>query len=402
MILRINIGAFVLTDAVREAVDALNGDRLFLRSTVSVKDGGMAAATEHLSSRSSPELLIVETKSHGEAFFEELNGLADLCQPGTRVIIVGADNDINLFKSLIEQGISQYFVDTVTVDELKTAIVDAFADKSAHAKSRTIAFAGLRGGVGSSVLAHNVANELADLYDEDVIIVDLDIPYGTAALSFNLQPQHTVADALAQAGNIDETLLARYMESAGKNVSILCAPGHLNSGVEVGANTLETLLNTVKMMASYIVLDVPHMWNTWTQDVLVDADETVIVGTPDLYNLRDGKNTFEFLTPNRGVGAPTRLVLNKVGENKKSELADKEFKDVLGVSPAMSIPFEPDSFAAAMNNGEMLNKAASKGKAAQAVQDLAKIVSGKESLTKVKDAKKGDAGKGLLGSLFKK
>lgn len=398
MILRINIGAYVLTDAVREAVNSLNDDRLFLRSTVSVADGGMANALETLANRSTPELLIVETKAHGDALFEELNGLAELCQPGTRVIIVGAENDINLFKTLIEQGISQYFVDTVTADELKAAIVEAFADKSAMAKSRTIAFTGLRGGVGSSALAHNVAYELATLYDEDVIIVDLDIPFGTAALGYNIQPQQTIADALSQAGSIDETLLMRYLEAGGKNVSILCAPGHLNSGVEVNANSLELVLNVVKQMASYIILDVPHMWNAWVQDVLVDADETVVVGAPDLYNLRDGKNMIEFLSPNRGVEAPTRLVLNKVGEAKKGELADKEFKEVLGMSPAISIPFDADAFAMAMNNGEMLRKVAGKSKAAQAVEDLAKVVSGKESLTKVKEKKGGT----MFGSLFKK
>ncbi|HEY9079925.1 AAA family ATPase [Magnetovibrio sp.] len=398
MILRINIGAFVLTDAVRDAVSALNEDRLFLRSTVAVQEGGMAAALDYLSQRSTPELLVVETTAMDEELFNELNALAEVCQPGTKVIIIGAENDINLFKTLIDQGISQYFLETVTAEELKTAIVDAFADKTLNAKSRTIAFAGLRGGVGSSVLAHNVASELARLYDEDVIIVDLDIPYGTAALSYNLQPSQTIADAIAQAGSLDETMLMRYLETGGKNVSLLCAPGNLNSGIEITPNALEAVLNIVKQMASYVILDVPHMWNAWVQDVVVDADDTVIVGAPDLYNLRDGKNVFEFLSPNRGMEAPTRLVLNKVGELRKGELTEKEFKEVLGTKPSLSIPFDSDAFAGAMNNGEMLRKVAPKSKATQEVETLAKMVSGKESLSKL--TKK--SGGGLLGSLFKK
>ena len=398
MILRINIGAFVLTDAVRDAVNALNDDRLFLRSTISVQEGGMASALEFLTQRSTPELLLVETKSMDEALFNELNALADVCQPGTRVIIVGAENDINLFKTLIDQGISQYFLETVTVEELKTAIVDAFADKSLNSKSRTIAFSGLRGGVGSSVLAHNVASELAHLYDEDVIIVDLDIPFGTAALGYNIQPSQTVADAISQAGSIDETLLMRYLESGGKNVSILCAPGNLNSGIEITPQSLEAVLNIVKQMASYVILDIPHVWNAWVQDMVVDADDTVIVGVPDLYNLRDGKNMFEFLSPNRGLEAPTRLVLNKVGELKKGELSEKEFKDVLGTKPSLNIPFDPDAFSAAMNNGDMLRKVAPKSKAAQAVETLAKMVSGKEIASQLSK----QSGGGLFGSLFKK
>lgn len=399
MILRINIGAFVLSDAVRDAVNALSDDRLFLRSTVWTQEGGMAGAMEYLTQRSTPELLIVETHAHGDALFEELNGLADLCQPGTRVILVGAENDINLFKALIDQGISQYFVNTVTEDELKTAIIDAFADKSAQAKSRTIAFTGLRGGVGSSVLAHNVGAELAQLYDEDVIIVDMDIPFGTAGLAFNLQPSSTIIDALAQGSNLDEAMLVRFMESVGKNVSLLCAPGSFSSGVEITPASAEALLKVVKQMASYVILDLPHMWTTWTQDILVDADETVIVGQPDLYNLRDAKNMWEFLAPNRGMENPTRLVLNKVGAQKKGELSEKEFKEVLGASPSLSIPFDADPFASAMNNGEPLSKVAGSAKSTQAVQSLAKMVSNKESLAAMKKEK---GSGGLLSSLFKK
>ncbi len=399
MILRINIGAFVLTDAVREAVNSLTQDRLFLRSSVAVQDGGMQAALEFLSQRSTPELLIIETTAEDDALFNELNALADVCQPGTRVVLIGAENDINLFKTLLEQGVSQYFLRTVSGEELKTAILDAFADKSMKAKSRTIAFTGMRGGVGSSVLAHNVASELAELYDEDVIIVDLDIPYGTAALSYNLQPNQTIADAIAQAGSIDEMMLTRFMESGGKNVSLLCAPGNLNSGIEITPHALEAVLNIVKQMASYVILDIPHMWNAWVQDMVVDADDTVIVGIPDLYNLRDGKNLVEFLAPNRGLEAPTRVILNRVGELKQGALTEKEFNDVLGMAPALSIPFDGDAFATAMNNGEMLKKVAKKSDAAHCIETLAKMVSGKESASQLAKEKTGG---GLLASLFKK
>ncbi|MCW8915948.1 MAG: AAA family ATPase [Magnetovibrio sp.] len=398
MILRINIGAFILTDAVRNAVHELGDDRLFLRSTLNVEEGGMAAALNFLSQHSTPELLIIETTAQDDALFDELNALADVCQPGTRVILIGAENDINLFKTLIDQGISQYFLETVTGEELKASVVDAFAEKAMNAKSRTIAFFGMRGGVGSSELAHNVASELAQLYNEDVILVDLDIAFGTAALSYNLQPAQTVADAIAQAGSMDEPLMMRYLESGAKNVSLLCAPGNLNSGIEITPQALEMVLKVIKQMASYVVLDIPHMWNPWVQDMLVDADDTVIVGTPDLYNLRDGKNLFEFLAPNRGMEAPTRLILNKVGELKKGALSEKEFTDVLGTKPSLSIPFDGDSFSAAMNNGELLRAVAAKADSTAIVQTLAQLVSGKETKTDLAKKSKG----GLLASLLKK
>ena len=398
MILRINIGAFVLSPELGSLVESLKGDRLFLRSTIAVNEGGSKGAVEHLGVNATPDLLIIETTAENESLFDELGTLADVCAPGTRVILVGKENDVNLFKTLIDQGISQYFVGVPGEEELKAAIMAAFVDKQQSDKSRVIAVAGIRGGVGSSVIAHNVATELAKISKDDVIIVDLDIHYGTAALNFNIQPQSTIVDALAQSGSVDEVLLTRFLEKCTENVSVLSSPGSLGTGVEISMANLEPVLGLIKQMASYVVLDLPHMWNNWVQDVLVDADETIIVGTPDLYNLRDGKNIVEFLSPHRGTDAPIHLVLNRMGQVKKGEIKDKEFRDVLAIAPSISIPYDPDTFSVAMNNGEPL----ARSKATTAISDLAKLVSGKD---------KGEAGKGIgkakeksgfFSSLFKK
>lgn len=400
MILRINIGAFILSPELGTTIKTLGGDRLFLRSEVNIHEGGSKAAIEYLSSNPTPDLLIVETTAQDEALFEELGAMADLCAPGTRVILVGRENDVNLFKTLIDQGVSQYFVGPPSEDELKAAAMDAFADKSLSDKCRVIAVTGLRGGVGSSMVAHNLATELSLLKDDDVIIIDLDINFGTGALNFNLQPAQTLVDALAQAGSLDEILLTRYLEQCSKNVSLLASPGSLGTGVEISSLGFEPVLKLIKQMAAYVVLDVPHMWNSWVQDILVDADETILVATPDLYNLRDGKNLVEFLSPHRGAEAPIHLVLNRVGQAKKGELKPKEFRDVLAISPAVSIPYDSETCTAAMNNGEMLRSTSSRAKITTSIEELAKMVSGKKD----EEVGIGNAEKkgGLFSSLFKK
>ncbi|MCK5444844.1 MAG: AAA family ATPase [Rhodospirillaceae bacterium] len=400
MILRIKIGAFILSPELKATVESLTGDRLFLRSELSVHEGGSRSAIEHLSSNPTPDLLIVETTAENEALFEELGALADSCAPGTRIILVGSENDVNLFKTLIDQGVSQYFVGPPSGDELKAAVMEAFVDKSQGDKSHVIAVAGLRGGVGSSMVAHNVASELSLLKDDDVIIVDMDINFGTAALNFNLQPAQTIVDALAQASSLDEVLLTRYLEACSKNVSLLASPGSLGSGVELSSLTFEPVLKLIKQMAAYVVLDVPHVWNSWVQDILVDADETILVATPDLYNLRDGKNLVEFLSPHRGPEAPIHLVLNRVGQAKNGELKPKEFREVLAINPAVSIPYDIETCTTAMNNGEMLRASSSRAKVTTSIEELAKLVSGKKD----DGVGIGNADKkgGLFSSLFKK
>ena len=394
MILKITVGAFVLDDTVKASVEALSHDRLFLRSQIATFDGGIDAAISYLADHDTPNLLIVQSNATDtETLYGQLDQLSNVCQPGVRVMLIGAVNDISLFKALIDQGVAQYFVNTVTTEEIRDAAQAAFADDAVETKSRLISFMGLRGGVGSSVLAHNTAVELARQYDEDVIVVDLDLAFGTAALTYNIQPAQTIVDALSQSTRLDEMLIERFMEKVAPNVRVLAAPGSLSSGVELAQSSLELTLNLVRQMASYVILDLPHAWVSWAQELLIDSDEVVLVGNPDLYNLRDGKNMIEFLSPNRSIETPTRLVFNKCGQYKSSELPNKEFKNAFHVDVDLNIPYEPDVFGPALTNGDLLSEVDKKAKSVEAVSELARMISAREV---VKSAKKGAKSGGLF------
>ncbi len=244
---------------------------------------------------------------------------------------------------------------------------------------RVIAFAGMAGGVGSSVIAHNVAHELSKMYDEQVIVLDLDIPFGTAALNYNIQPRQTIIEALTNSASLDPTMVNQYlMELEGTKLSVLASPASLGTGVDLSSGPLDEVLRVIKPMAGFIVLDIPHLWGGWINDAMALADDLLLVCRPDLSNLRNAKNMVEYIGPKRGVDAPTRLVMNKVGASKKADLSSKDFKDSLALDPVISIPYDPEVFGAALNNGVMLTKASAKSKATLAVGELTKIVSGRE------------------------
>ncbi len=380
MIPRISIGAFAKT---KETVDALNGlkeDPLLMRSSIAIHEGGMKDAINLLASYETPALLIVETDAEGDALYGELGGLADVCAPETRLILIGVQNDIALFKDLLSQGVSQYFVGPVTAEELRNSIAEIFKEDESKKGARVIAFYGTAGGVGSSVLANNTAYMLSEVFNDDVIVVDLDIPYGTAALTFNLQPQQTVADALTQTNRLDEVLIERFLEEFNKNVSLLASPAALGTGVNVTSESLNTVLKFVKNMAEYVILDIPHLWQSWVNDVFSSVEEVVLVTVPDLSNLRDAKSLLEFVNPSRGVDMPTRLVFNRVGESKKTELSARDFKEVINMGPVVSVPYDSVLFGTALNNGEMLAKVNAKSKVTEAVRKLAHVVSAKTGI----------------------
>ena len=393
MLLRTSIGAFVIAQETADAVEALREDRLFLRSEIRVEQGGVGAAVTFLSQYETPAVLIVETDARGDALNDQLQELANVCAPNTRVILIGRENDINLFRNLVREGISDYLVGPVQVEQLKTSFEDVFKGGGTASDGRVIAFTAVRGGAGSSALAHHTAFALSQTFEEQVIVLDLDIPFGTAALAYNLQARQTIADALSQADRMDEVLLERYLLAHDKHLSILAARASLGSGVTVTVDGLNALLKLVRRMASFVVLDLPHSWEAWVREVLIEADELVAVSEPDLASLRDTKNMLEFIGSSRGAESPTHLVLNKVGVPKRPELSEKEFREGAAITVEVSVPSDPAAFGGAMNNGELVFKASANSKAVPAINEIARIVSGR---TEAPEPKK----KGF--SLFKK
>lgn len=379
MILRIPIAAFLVNQDSKAAVESLKEDRLFFRCTIEAHDGGIEAATTYLGDQRTPTLLIVETGAQQEQMFQQLEALANVCDPDAKVILIGAQNDIGLFRTLIREGISDYLITPVTTDHLKDSVSKIFEGGSGGKLGRVIAFAGMTGGVGSSVIAHNAAHEMSTHYDEQAIVVDLDIAYGTAALDYNMQPRQTIVDALTQSARLDAGLLGQFlMEFAETKLSVLASPASLSTGLQISPEPLDAVITVVKPMADFIVLDLPHLWDPWVNDLLAAADEVVLVCRPDLTNLRNAKNMVEYLGPKRGDDSPTRLILNQTGAAKRTELSAGDFRDQLALEPALTIPYDPEAFGRALNNGEMMSKASAKSKATEAIVELSKIVSGRE------------------------
>lgn len=377
MILRIPIGGFPLSQETTDALEASKTDRLLFRCSFDIQNGGIDAASTYLSDKRTPNLLIVETSAAGEQVFQQLESLAGVCDPETRLILIGRENDIELFRTLIQFGVSDYLVAPVTAEALRDSIIKVYAGVETSFDGRVIAFAGMAGGVGSSVVAHNTANELMTAYDEKVIVVDLDICYGTAGLNFNIQPRQTVVDALAQMGGLEGAILDQYFMPFGEKLALLASPASLNTGVQVSAESFDALITAVKPAGEFIILDLPHIWAPWMDDALALADDLVLVSKPDLTGLRNAKNVVEYLGPKRGTDAPTRLVLNQVGAAKRSDLSNKDFKDALALEPSIAIPYDPEAFGKALNNGEMMSKAAAKSKATVAMAELAALISGR-------------------------
>lgn len=388
---KIRIAAFCETAETHDAVAAAALDRRMMRAGVDAGMGGTQSAIARYSDAPSPDLILLERQVPGDLLLEELGRLAEVCDAGTRVIVIGALNDIRLYRALIDHGISDYLVGPVDAPTLIAAIVRLYEGADAKKLGRTCAFVGAKGGVGSSTIAHNVAATLADRLDLDVILADMDLPFGTAGLDFNLDSAQGMAEALESGGKLDELLFERLLGKCSERLNMLAAPATLERPYDLGEEDVDALIDVARTSASHIVLDMPHLWSAWARRMLVAADEVVVTAAPDLANLRNTKSLVEALRKARPNDAPPRLVLNQVGVAKRPEIKPADFAKAVGLDPVAAIPFEPKLYGTAANNGQMIADIAARSAAPFATISEALLGSGAR--------RQRDKGRGLLSRL---
>jgi len=381
---RITIQAFCDTPEVAGTIETAAMDRRMARAHVKVHTGGIGAAGEFYRTAPTPNLILVETRLPFDELVVSLDSLAEVCDAGTKVMVIGHSNDVQLYRELLKRGVSEYLVAPVSVMTVITAISGIYREAGTEKLGQVYAFIGAKGGVGSSTVAHNVAWTMARLFGSDVILADLDLAFGTAGLDFNLDPSQGIADAVFGADRLDEVLLDRLLAKCEDHLSLLAAPAALDKAYDFGEEAFDQVLEIVQSNVPTVVLDVPHIWSAWARKTLVAADQVVVTAAPDLANLRNAKSIVDFLRQARPNDTPPKLVLNQVGVPKRPEIKPEDFAAALQLTPIATIPFDPLLFGTASNNGQMIAEASAKTTVSDVFTDVAQIVSGRKELKKAR------------------
>jgi pilus assembly protein CpaE len=376
---RITIHIFCERDEVAQTAQSASEDRRMSRATTLVRPGGLTAAVEYYQNQPTPSLVIVESQDQGGQILGQLDRLAEVCDSGTKVMVIGGHNDITLYRELMRRGVSEYLVAPLQTLQLIRAITTLYADPSAPFVGRQIAFCGARGGVGSSTIAHNLAFTLTERMQTSAVIVDFDLPFGTAGLDFNQDPLQGVADALSQPDRLDPVLLDRMMVHCTDRLSLFAAPANLDNDYDIAPEAFEEVANKIRTTAPFVALDLPHLWSNWMRRMLLGADEVVITAAPDLASLRNAKNIVDLVRGARPNDAPPHLVLNQVGMPGRPEIPTKDFAEALGLVYPLVVPFDAKLFGHAANNGQMIEEVNPKSKAAEVMHQLVQLITRREA-----------------------
>jgi pilus assembly protein CpaE len=371
---RVSIQAFCETQPIASAINRAAMDRRMSKAHVKVNMGGANAAIEAYRDSPTPNLLVLEGTGDRDALLGQLEDLSGLCDPTTKVVIVGPFNDIQLYRELIEMGVSEYVCAPLDVIGFVSLVSKLFTNTKGKPLGRVIAVMGAKGGVGSSTLAHNLAWSVASAYNSPAILVDFDVAYGTAGLNFNQDPPATIMDALTMGERLDQSALDRIMYRCSETLNIVAAPAILDSTCDFSENAFDHLLELLRGTAPNVVLDLPHVWTGWVKSAALSADEVIIVASPDLANLRNTKNLLDVLRLARPNDAPPKLVMNMVGAPKRPEISVQEFAGALDVEASIAIPYDAKLFGVASNNGQMLAETEPSNKINESIAELVRNV----------------------------
>ncbi len=374
---RVTLQAFCETQEVADSMQAVTTDRRMDKVQARIQMGGPAAAVEAFRGAPTPNVIVLETVSDPSALIANLEALAESCDPGTKVVVIGHVNDIQLYRELIRRGVSDYLVAPFGILDLLRTLSELYAASGAATLGRSIAIVGAKGGVGASTVAHNVAWAIARNLAVSTVIADLDIAFGTAGLDFNQDPPQGIADAVFAPERLDANMLDRLLSRCSDNLSLLAAPAMLDRTIDLGEDAFDLLFDLLRSSVPCIVLDVPHLWSGWAKRALVGADEVAIVAAPELASLRNAKNLVDLLRTARPNDAMPRLILNQIGLPKRPEIEAGEFAKALGIEVMSSIPFDAQLFGTAANNGQMIAEVQSGGKAAEAFVQIATVLTGR-------------------------
>lgn len=355
-----------------------------------IHNGGVHYAVQSLAVSQSPSILLVDLSESGDPL-EDINGLAEVCEPGTVVIACGRINDVRFYRDLISSGIHDYLLKPFTQDQLHSCIVQAQAmqagARAAEAAKETphhmTAVIGVRGGAGCSSMAVSLA-WLMSQREKTTALLDLDVHFGTGALALDLEPGRGLTDAIENPSRIDGLFIERALVRPNDLLGVLSAEAPISQPLTGDGTAFLQLQDELRSAVAFSVIDLPRHMLVQHPALLQDVATTVVVTELTLAATRDTIRILSWLKAN-APGTRVLLVANKVPAAGQEEVSRKEFEASVEHKIDVVIPFDAKLAAQAAKVGKPMAEAAKNTKVGQALTELAELVIGEHAtLTKSK------------------
>ncbi len=362
--------------------------------------GGLRNAVQSLSVSASPNILMVDLSESGDPL-NDINALAEVCEPGTVVIAVGQVNDVRLYRDLVASGIHDYLLKPLSAGQVRDALTQAQAVFSApkssdHDQAKrhvSTAIVGTRGGVGASTLATSLSWLFSSDHGMPTALLDLDVHFGTGALSLDLEPGRGLTDAIDNPSRIDGLFIERAMIRANDNLAILSAEAPINAPLMTDGSAFMQLEEEFRQAFEMTVIDMPRNMLINFPHLLNDVNVVMLATEMTLASARDTIRILSWLKTNAPHAKPI-IVANKV-QSGTAEISKADFEASIERKIDFTIPYDVKAASNAAKLGQTFADANRSTKAGGEIKKIAHAVLG---ASEEEDGDEQPAKKSLLGS----
>jgi len=315
--------------------------------------GNPVDATHVISNRDkAPTYIIIDIGQRGMDVLAEIDRLAEYCDAGTRVVVVGEYNDIRFYRELKQMGVLEYFTRPANLQEVRAALT-AEVGNDTGGGSRVITFISAASGDGSSTAAMNTAFSIAHEHNKKTVLVDMDYQFGMIAKNLDLNTQFGIRELFDHPDRgIDATLIRRMISGYGDKLQVIAAPNELKVMPTITPESIRNLIQTLRAEFDVVVIDLPHVWTNWTAAAISSSTRVALV--TQLW-LRSITHAARLLGLWRAMGVSDdkiNIIVNRSGAKFKEGITEKDFERVCGHAVNFSLPNDIRTIVNAENQGQ--------------------------------------------------
>jgi len=366
--------AYVCDETTAETIRPIVGELGW--STDKVHKGGLRNAIQSLSVSASPHILFVDLAESGDPL-NDINALAEVCEPGTVVIAAGQINDVRLYRDLVASGIQDYLLKPLHPDMLREAFGHAQSILNAPARVEasverphcSIAVIGARGGVGASTVTSSLAWLLAHREGRSTALLDLDVHFGTGALALDLEPGRGLTDAVENPSRIDGLFIERAMVKASEKLAVLSAEAPINQPLVTDGAAFYQLQEEMRAAFEATVIDMPRNMLVQYPHLMSDVQLSIVVTQLTLAAARDTIRLLSWMKTN-APQAQVLVVASGVYTSGTPEISRKDFEGSIERKIDHLVPFDQKLAAQAAKLGKPLAEVGKNAKTVTPLIDL--------------------------------
>ena len=365
-----------------ETLKTIAGVSPGLKRGTDLFEGGIALAIETVQEGARPSLLIVDV-SDSDAPIAPMSALLAAVDPACTVVAIGARNDINLYRDLVNIGVTDYLVKPVDAQDLRRSLLTAETSESRgelQANGQLMLVSGVRGGVGGSTVALGVAQHLAQGGRKQVALVDLDVYFGSLALSLDLEPGRGLRNALEHPDRIDSLFVASALVNVTDSLFVLGSEEPLSDLIYIQPEAILSLIAELRRIFDLVVVDLPRHLLPYSENLIEASDSACLVSDLTLAGLRDVMRARDLLVKMQ-PGRKPLIVVNRVGLARHAELDMEEYVKTLG-GPVDAAFSEDPKAAKELLQAKLFEPRLAKAKASLTLDAVARKLAGMETDTK--------------------